>query len=416
MKILYVSRRYWPDVIGGGQISAHQIAKGMVKAGHDVRVLTFHDKPRKDEILDGVKITRVPIRKLKLFRRFSNLEWMYREMKLKTLSFLKEFKPDVMHALNSESIPSIGAVSRKTGIPFVATINGPTPFCFIQQGNDSRGNNCFGCKGWRRFSETMLTWGNKGVISKVSAFLFWIYSYPHMRVYEKGARTAKFLLPVSKDIKRRLMKMGYEEEKLRVIHNPIAVNKKVNSNVKKKLGIKPTEKVLLFAGRVTESKGVQNMVLALSKLPRHHIVVAGKGDFIGKIQELAKFIGVSKRVHFVGFVANEKLNQYYSIADVVIMAGTFYESLGRMLLEACSFGVPIIATDSAGNPDIIENGKNGFLLKTQDPAELAQRIKEIKPKTMGKYAQNKIQREFSPKKVSEALYGAYKDESTIILK
>ena len=173
MKILIVSRRYFPEVIGGGQISAHHIAQALVKAGHDVRVLTFvTDGKRKDETLDGVRITRLPIRVLKWFPRVSNLEWMYREMKLQTFAFLKEFRPDVIHALNGESVVSIASVSRKTGIPFVATINGPNLFCFVMQGNDSRGQNCFGCHGWQRFRETMLVWGKGSVLNKVKAFVY----------------------------------------------------------------------------------------------------------------------------------------------------------------------------------------------------------------------------------------------------
>lgn len=418
MNLLIVSRKYYPEVIGGGQISAHFIAQALVNAGVTVRVLTFTTEgTRKDELLDGVNVTRLPIRTLKLFPRISNVEWMYREMKLQTLHFLKEFRPDVIHALNGESVPSIAAVSRITGIPFVATVNGPTLFCFTQEGTDSKGNHCFGCKGRQRFNETMLKWGQGSLINKAKAFGFWLYSYPHMYLLKKSCLAAKQLLCVSSGVKSTLLSIGYPERLLTVVHNPIETHTKVKSTIKKKLGIPASDKILFFAGRITINKGVQNMVAALPSLPKTHVVIAGKGDYIQEITELAARLDVSERVHFVGFVSNEALGQYYSIADIVIMAGTFFESLGRMLLEACSYGVPVIATNYAGNPDVIEDGKNGFLLQTQNVAELCKKVKRIlaAPKLaaqMGKYGKQKMRHEFSPEAVAKELTQVYENVCT----
>lgn len=413
MKVLLVSRRYYPEFTGGGQISAHHIAQALVKAGHELRVLTFlTEGPRKDEVIDGVPVTRLPIRTLRFFPRISNLEWMYREMELKTLKFLDEFRPDVIHALNGESVPSIAKVSRKTGIPFVATINGPTLFCFTQEGVDSQGKNCIGCKGVQRFRETMLKWGGNSVVSKLKAFAYWLYSYPHMAVFDRALRHADMLLPVSTGFRQRLIEIGYPPNKLTVVHNPINVHTKMKSNLKKKLGIGVKDKTLFFAGRITQNKGIQNMVRVLESLPNAHVVVAGKGDYVEPLLQLAAQLNVKDRVHFVGLIANEKLGEYYSIADVVIMAGTFYEALGRMLLEACSFGVPVIATNSAGNPDIIEHGKNGYLIENPNADELLDRIKNIldnpaKAEKMGTCGKQKISREFSPERIASELTAVY---------
>ncbi len=415
MKILIVSRRYYPEVIGGGQISAHHIAQALVKAKHDVRVLTFStSEKRTDVTLDNVRITKLPIRVLKYFPRFSNLEWMYREMKLQTLNFLKEFRPDVIHALNGESVPSIAAVSRTTGIPFVATINGPNLFCFTMQGNDSRGENCFGCHGWQRFRETMLMWGKGSPLNKVQAFVYWMYSYLHMHVFTKAARQANLLLPVSKDIQQRLQALGYN--RLRIVHNPIDVHERSSAQKitaqKEELGIPKGDKLLLFVGRITESKGVQRIINVLSNLKKTHLVIVGRGDHVDALKALAQERKVSDRVHFTGFVENDKVGEFYSIADIVLMVGSFYESLGRMLLEACSYGVPIIATNSGGNPDIIEHGKNGFLVSLTDDNELTTKISEILDNTrlahtMGVACKTKILREFSPPQIANNLTSCY---------
>jgi glycosyltransferase involved in cell wall biosynthesis len=119
-------------------------------------------------------------------------------------------------------------------------------------------------------------------------------------------------------------------------------------------------------------------------------------------------------VKFTGFIPNDKLAPYYSIANIVLMAGTFYESLGRMLMEACTYGVPVIGTDIGGIPDVIEDGKNGFLLESQDVAELREKIRAILfypavAKKMGAYGKANMKKEFSPDNFAKELVAAYKE-------
>jgi glycosyltransferase involved in cell wall biosynthesis len=401
MKILLVSRRWYPDVIGGGQISAHQIARALVAATQDVRVLAFTTEgKRKDETIDGVRITRMPIRKLALFPRLSNLEWMYREMRLQTLAFLSEFSPDVIHAMNGESVPSIAAVSRTTSIPFVASVNGPWLFCFTGEGTDHQGNNCIGCRGAQRFRETMLTWGNKGVLSKLKAFAFWLYSYPHMALLSRSSGQASKLLPISDGFRQDLLRLGFADDNVAVVHNPIDVHPRVRSDLKHRLKLPADTHILFYAGRLAESKGVQHILDAMHDLPHTALVIAGKGDYEKELRRRVQELGLNSRVRFVGFVPNDQLGPYYSIANIVIMAGTFYESLGRMLMEACTYGVPVIGTNRGGIPDVIEDGKNGILLKTQRIGELKGAITTILDspalaKKMGAYGKAKMKKEFS---------------------
>ncbi len=413
MKLLLVSRRYYPEVIGGGQISAHAIAQALVCAGHDVRVLTFNaNNKRIDEKINGVTIVRLPIRELTFFPRLSNLEWMYYEMRRQTQAYLSEFTPDLIHALNGESVPAIAPLSKKVGIPFVATVNGPWFFCFPGEGVDSKGNDCLGCTVKQRFTESILKWGCEGFLSKIKAFFYFMYSYPHMYLIQKSLRQASMLLPVSNGFAHRLIKLGYPKEKIRVTHNPMTSHRKVFTQIKQQLSIPSNNKIILFAGRLTETKGVQNMIKALTNLPTVHAIIVGKGPYEQVLKQLSQDLRVANRVHFTGFINPDNIKFYYSVADIVIMAGTFYEALGRMLLEACSYGVPVIATNKAGNPDIIEHGKNGYLLETQEIAELVECILKIlkypaRAKAMGIAGQKKIATEFVPSRIAKDLTLAY---------
>jgi len=415
LKVLFVSRRYYPDVIGGGEISAHYIAKSLIDNNVDVRVVTFvTDKTRKDEIIDKVKITRLPIKFIKLFSRFSNMEFMYYEMYSKTKKIVEEFKPDIIHSLNGESLPSVTFLSKKYNIPFVVTINGPLLLCFTGEGVDHLGKNCIGCRGIQRFNEVMLRWGRKGFLSKINAFFYWIYSYPHMALFDYCLKKSSALLPVSNWFKDQLLRLNFSKNNVFVVHNPIEIRKINNTDLKAKLGISQNKTVLMYVGRLSESKGVQNIMQAMVDLPETVLVIIGRGSYEFELRRLSNNLDIKDRVYFIGFLQNKNLGKYYSIADVIIMSGYFLEALGRTLLEACSYGVPVIGTNIGGTPDIIEHGKNGYLLYNKDIKELRACIKNIisnndLAKKMGNYGILKMKKEFSSSCVSNKLIEIYKN-------
>ncbi len=415
LKVLFVSRRYYPDIRGGGEISAHYLARAVKDAGHNVRVLTFVTKSsRIDEVIDGVPITRLPIRTLSFFPRISNLEWMYYEMGRQTKNFLKEFTPDILHALNGESVPSVAFLCTKQHIPLVATVNSPYFFCFVGDGVDRFGQDCFGCRGNQRFGEVMHKWSGKGLVSTIVAFAYWLYSYPHMYLLKKSLDQASVLFPISSGLKTELIKQGYFSSEMFVVHNPINIKKKVHSSLKRDLRIPADASIIVYVGRLSENKGLQRIVGILHRLPYTYFVIVGREvPFQKELLEEAKRVGVVDRVRFVGFVPHENTNPYYSIANVVAMPGTFYESLGRMLMEACTFGVPVIGTSKGGIPDVIENEKNGFLLYTQSEEELFEKVKSIlenprQARSFGKYGKEKMQCEFSAERTAQILIEGYR--------
>ena len=88
-------------------------------------------------------------------------------------------------------------------------------------------------------------------------------------------------------------------------------------------------------------------------------------------------------------------------------------------MEASTYGVPVIGTNIGGIPDVIEDGKNGFLLQTQSIDELRSKIKLILKsrkltKKMGDYGKRKMKKEFSPKECADRHVDAYKAAITFI--
>jgi glycosyltransferase involved in cell wall biosynthesis len=328
-------------------------------------------------------------------------------------SALDEFRPGLLHAFGSRAVPAVAQVAREAPLPYVVTVNEPHLFCPTSIGRDRAGRDCLGCRGLRRLRAIVEWRGGPGPAALARAGLFWLYSYPHMAHLARSVRRASAFLPISRGLARDLVRLGYPPDRVRVVPNPIRVPAEVPAGARAALGISRDARVLMYAGRLVEEKGLQNVLRAMPALPDTTLVVLGRGRHEPALRAEAAALGLGTRVRFLGTVANEALGPYYAAADVVVMAGVFYEALGRMLMEACAHGVPVIGTNVGGIPDVIEDGRNGFLLRGQDREELCGRIRAIldspgRAREMGAYGREKMARDFSPERCAGALLAAYR--------
>jgi glycosyltransferase involved in cell wall biosynthesis len=130
----------------------------------------------------------------------------------------------------------------------------------------------------------------------------------------------------------------------------------------KLFGVKENEQVLLFTGRVSTEKGVNEIPDIYQKIkndfPDVRIVFAGSGP---AEKELKKEFpdGI-----FLGWVDHEKLPEIYSAADLLLLPSKF-DTFGVVVLEAMSCGLPVIAYKTKGPKDIIQHNRNGYLVKTR---------------------------------------------------
>ncbi len=189
-------------------------------------------------------------------------------------------------------------------------------------------------------------------------------------------RRAKKVIVTSEGIKREIMKYyGIPEEKITVIPNGVNIERfKRNDNmrkvIRKELGISSGDFVIIFVGRNLKRKGFEYLLKALPLLNRKaKLIVAGGND--GYYQNLTKDLKQEKNVFFIGDVPN--MEKYFSASDVFVFP-TFYEGFSLATVEAAACGVPVIAAKANGTEDLIDNGKNGFLLKKRDKKEIAEKL------------------------------------------
>ncbi|MHB1543701.1 MAG: glycosyltransferase family 4 protein [Gammaproteobacteria bacterium] len=151
------------------------------------------------------------------------------------------------------------------------------------------------------------------------------------------------------------------------------------------LGLAPDKTVIGMLGRITAMKGHREYLLAMHTLmkqdPSIQGLVAGGADsepleqsFLREIQTLKRQLGLEGTVHFTG----ESLDPRVAFAAMdIFVFPSHLESFGMTVVEAMTFGLPVIACAAGGIPDIIEDGENGLLIPPQDPETLARAITRL---------------------------------------
>ena len=140
---------------------------------------------------------------------------------------------------------------------------------------------------------------------------------------------------------------------------------------------------LLFVGRLVERKGVHHLLDALTSVsPEVTLHVVGEGPMRAGLEARARELALDQRVHFHGFVDDRALARHYAMADAFVLPAVYdakgdVEGLGVVLIEAASAGLPLIASDAGGIPDIVRDGRTGILVPPGDAGGLACAIEDL---------------------------------------
>lgn len=179
------------------------------------------------------------------------------------------------------------------------------------------------------------------------------------------------------------------------------------------------KKIVLFVGRLVKQKGVEYLLNAFSTLKKDInnvvLVIIGKGDYEKELKRLAEDLQINEDVHFLGHVDNDLLKNYYGPSDLCVVPSITHEMVDAwafVVNESMYYGNPVIATDAVGSAfDMIQDGKNGFIVPERDSTALYNSMKiilsndELREK-MGKCSKEIVETGFSYKNMVEGFQKA----------
>ncbi|MBI2065375.1 MAG: glycosyltransferase family 4 protein [Candidatus Yanofskybacteria bacterium] len=173
-------------------------------------------------------------------------------------------------------------------------------------------------------------------------------------------------------------KWGVPPDRVRVIYNGVDFKESELSKeeARKKIGIPGN--IIVSIGRLVPWKGFKMLVKIMPELLKisqfFRLVIIGDGPEKKQLEAMVKNMGLEKKVYIVGKKNRDEIAVYLAAADMFVL-NSGYEGFSHQILEAMAAGVPIIASAVGGNKEVIEQGRNGFLVKYNDEFNLIEAIR-----------------------------------------
>ncbi len=191
------------------------------------------------------------------------------------------------------------------------------------------------------------------------------------------------IIAVAEAAKENLTDTGVDETKITVILNGVkglepntAADKE---QARKRFGIGEEEKVVSIVARLEDIKGHDYFIEAADMLLKEGInakfVIAGTGSYEEHLKNKVKELGREDNIIFTGFIKD--VEALMNITSIQCNASYGTEATSLALLEGMSLGIPAVVSDFGGNPGVISDGNNGFLVRKKNSEALADGIRKL---------------------------------------
>lgn len=367
--ILMLSWEYPPYVVGGLAAHVQGLARALSRRGHKVTVLSQDGGVPREHVDEGVRVVRAgatPVRSHDFLGYVHQLNHLMLAKSLELVQDGNEF--DVIHA--HDWIVAFAGSGLKQALrrPLIATIHA-TEF--------GRNNGL-----------------HNDEQRHISDIEWWL-------IYEAW-RVVVCSLAMQSELARVFQAPA---DKVRVIPNGIDVS---DMHVRKDMELRrryaaDDEEIILFVGRLVWEKGVDTLLYALRQLvavrPKVKLIVAGRGPIQEELESLARQLGLTGHVHFVGHVDAQLRDLLYGVSDVAAFPSR-YEPFGIVALEAMAAGVPVIVGDVGGLKEIVGGDDVGLRVPPGNAGALSTALLNLlddrgRAQAMARRAREKVERVFT---------------------
>ena len=137
-------------------------------------------------------------------------------------------------------------------------------------------------------------------------------------------------------------------------------------------------RTLVYVGRLERTKGIQDILRALSVIVEKHpdakLLIAGRGSYEKELRDLTKELSLDTHVEFLGHLDRNGVYDLYRRASIVVMPSIWPESFGMVGIEALSVSRPVIASNIGGTSDWLVDGECGYAIPTESPDVIAKKV------------------------------------------
>lgn len=338
MKIGIFTDTYNP-VTSGVVTSINMLEQEMKKRGHEVFVFTTSKSIQPNNNQTLYMLNSIPLLIAKQYK--NRIATFYSREIAKQI---KEIGLDIVHTQTEFSVGAFGKIiSRKYDIPFIHTYHTMWED-YVHYISPLKGRNIH----LKRLARTI----SRAFVRKAECVITPSNKTAKYLKYKcKVKNKPIYVIPTGIDIAPFKSSNFTEEER---------------DNLKKSLGIKPNEKIILFLGRVASEKSIDVIMDIMPSIfeehPDYKFLIVGDGPSKKDLEEQARKLNIDNNVIFTGKVPWNEVPKYYNIGDVFVNA-SITETQGLTFIEAMSAEIPVVAKYAPNLSEFIHTNKNGILVK-----------------------------------------------------
>ncbi len=323
MRILYWTQLFRP-YIGGVEVLSNKLLPAMKKLGYEFCIVTSHGSLKLPDIDE---FDSMPVHRFKFQSSLENKDMDEIFCNIKRLKNLKEeFKPDLVH------------------------INFTDPSIFFHFKTMSK-------------EKTLVTF-HLSVENN---------SYKKGSLLQQTLEISDWITTPSEAIKDELIELNPTIKKYCSV-----INLGLDEPEVKPSAISFLSPALLCFGRIVNEKGFDLAIEAVSiiskKYPGIKLIIAGDGPAKKDLIQLTEKLEIQKNIDFLGWVNPDEIPSIINKSSIVIVPSRWKEAFGLVALQAMQLGRPVIAANTGGLPEIIEDNSNGILVEKENPEAIAKAV------------------------------------------
>jgi glycosyltransferase involved in cell wall biosynthesis len=400
MRILFCNKYNYP--FSGTEVYLFEAMELMRSRGHEVALFSVADSRGQSTPYDHYFMPHIDFKEPGGWFHKAKLagQAIYsHEARRRIRAMIADFQPDVAHVRNiyHHLSPSILWELKKQGVPVVYHLNDFKVLC-ASYNLVLRGEACEACKGgefWHALKEKCYPGlGARLTLVAEAYFHKWLGTY---------RKCVDCFLAPSQFVRDKFVEHGWDPAKFEVLPHFQPV---------KLVTVRRAENApLLYFGRLSAEKGVNDLLHAMQCLPSLHLVVAGDGPERGKLQQLAAELGLAN-VEFAGHMQGAELERAIGSSRFTVLPSHAYETLGKTILESYAAARAVVATDLGSRRELVHAGRTGLLYRTGDVEQLASAIQFLSSQPelaekMGRAGRDQVRRNYTPEAHYESLIGLY---------
>lgn len=380
MRILLVNKFHYRK--GGAETYYLTVGSELERMGHEVAYFSMKHPDNLPCEWDKYFVTQREYNNVKnpLKAARDGMALIYSpEAKRNFQALCEKFRPDVVHLNNVHRQITLSILDapylKESKVPVFYTAHDYVTVCPGYLMLDGDGRVCDACLEDGRYRHCIERRCVKGSRAK-SALAAMEASFN--RAHKSNQRIDKAIAP-SRFMRSKLIEGGWPEDKVIFLQNfaDDAILKRA-SNVGTDLTDRENP-YLLFFGRLSVEKGVDTLLrafdVALPNLPQDmRLVVVGDGPDAADFKALVSSLGCASRIEFAGYQTGGALQAYVERASLAIASSRWRENMPYSIVEAFAAGTPVVGTNIGGIPELVDEGKTGYICEPGDVPSMADAI------------------------------------------